>query len=80
MKKSFTRMLSAVMALIALAAASSPPAAAMGTGTAYYVSAAEGDDSNPGTQDAPWQSLAKRSTTVFEPGDTIYLKRGERNE
>jgi len=77
MKKSFTRMLSAVMALSTLAAASSPPAAAMDTGTAYYVSATEGDDSNPGTQNAPWQSLVKLSATVFEPGDTVYLKRGE---
>jgi len=76
MKKGVLSVFSVLLAG-SLAAALAAPALAAGTGTAYYVSAAGGDDGNPGTQGAPWQSLAKLSATVFEPGDTVYLKRGE---
>jgi len=52
------------------------PAFAEASGTDYYVSTL-GNDGNPGTQEAPWRSLAKISETTFGAGDAIHLKRGE---
>ena len=45
----------------------------------YYVSSSSGSDANPGTQTAPWQTLAKvaNSASLFKPGDSILLKRGD---
>jgi len=42
----------------------------------YYVDAVNGDDSNPGTIVSPWQSIGKVDLTAFQPGDSIYFKRG----
>ena len=46
----------------------------------YYVSGA-GSDANPGTEAAPWASLARiraaLDTGVLRRGDTVLLKRGE---
>ena len=53
----------------------SPEAAA--ESNAYYLSSSTGDDNNPGTQQAPWGSLAKINETAFQAGDTIYLMRGD---
>jgi len=44
---------------------------------AYYVDATSGDDTNPGTEASPWQTIAKVNGTTFEPGDHIKFKRGE---
>jgi hypothetical protein len=44
-------------------------------GADYYVSP-RGRDSNPGSQAAPWKSLAKVSQTAFKPGDRILLEGG----
>ena len=43
---------------------------------AYYIDSENGSDSNPGTQAQPWKSLIPLQTTVLNPGDTVYLKRG----
>lgn len=42
----------------------------------YYVSPA-GDDSNPGTQAQPWQSIAKVNGTNFKPGDHVLFEGGK---
>src|SRR6266542_5723375 len=46
---------------------------------AYYVSSSSGSDANAGTQTAPWRTLAKvyNSRSLFKPGDSILLKRGD---
>jgi hypothetical protein len=49
------------------------------SGATYYVSSSSGSDANPGTQTAPWRTLAKidSSRSLFRPGDSILLKRGD---
>lgn len=42
----------------------------------YYIDSVGGSDSNPGTIEQPWQSLIPLQSTVLNPGDTVYLKRG----
>jgi hypothetical protein len=76
MTKKSLRLLLGAAAVLGLLVTAPLPAAAAG-GAAYYVSASGGDDGNPGTESAPWQSLANISATVFDAGDTVYLKRGE---
>ena len=44
--------------------------------TDYYISPT-GDDSNPGTQEKPWQSIAKVNDTDFEPGDRVLFEAGK---
>ncbi len=51
------------------------------TAATYYLDAANGSDSNPGTSAQPWKTLARAydSNTLtpnVEPGDTVYLKDG----
>lgn len=41
----------------------------------YYV-APDGDDSNPGTIDRPWRTLAAVHARDFSPGDVISFRRG----
>ena len=44
----------------------------------YYIDATNGDDLNEGTHiNRPWKTLAKVNNAGFQPGDNIYLKRGE---
>jgi hypothetical protein len=44
----------------------------------YYVDAANGDDANSGdSEGSSWQTMAKVSKQIFQPGDRILLKRGE---
>jgi hypothetical protein len=46
--------------------------------TTYYVSDNSGNDNNNGTSTAtPWKTLAKVSSTNFNPGDIILFKAGE---
>ena len=49
------------------------------SGATYYVSSSSGSDANPGTATAPWRTLAKvsNSQSLFRPGDSILLKRGD---
>ena len=43
----------------------------------YFVDADKGDDKNSGTNpSSPWKSIEKINSTIFEPGDNIYFKRG----
>lgn len=46
------------------------------TGKAYYV-ASDGDDSNDGTQEKPWKSLARVSEAELSLGDAVFFKRGD---
>ncbi len=48
------------------------------TGTGYFVDATQGDDTNPGTRNAPWKTLAKASTATLSSGDALLLKCGEK--
>jgi parallel beta-helix repeat protein len=45
---------------------------------AYYV-APDGDDSNPGTLEQPWRTLAKAAETLVL-GETVYIRQGTYNE
>jgi hypothetical protein len=45
-------------------------------GGRYYVDSVTGNDSSPGTESAPWKSLAKVNRTEFHPGDHILFKSG----
>ncbi len=54
--------------------ASSLPRPACGAG--YYVNAASGNDSNPGTRELPWRSVARVNHARLRPGDTVYFRRG----
>ncbi len=44
-------------------------------GTTYYVSAATGDDSNPGTQASPWKTI-QHAGGIVQPGDTVLVQAG----
>ncbi|MBV8881333.1 MAG: right-handed parallel beta-helix repeat-containing protein [Planctomycetaceae bacterium] len=48
-------------------------------GTAYYVDADAGADSNPGTAEAPWKTLPKvnASQHLLKPGDRVLFRRGQ---
>ncbi len=51
-------------------------ASAQSQGRSFYVDPA-GNDSNSGTSAAsPWRTVAKVNALAFEPGDTVYFKRG----
>ncbi len=45
----------------------------------YYISCSEGDDSNPGTLQAPWRTLEKLhlSWDQVGPGDSVLFSRGD---
>jgi hypothetical protein len=68
--------LSILLAVAGILALMTPAAA---FGTTYYVSSLSGSDASAGTQSAPWKTLAKvyNSRSLFKPGDSILLKRGE---
>ncbi|MBJ6751872.1 beta strand repeat-containing protein [Geomonas anaerohicana] len=44
---------------------------------AYYVDFSLGNDANPGTEGAPWKTLAKVNGSAVGAGDTVLLKRGQ---
>lgn len=46
------------------------------TGTGFYVDRENGSDDNPGTQAAPWRTLAKASSAPLKAGDALLLKCG----
>jgi hypothetical protein len=45
------------------------------TGRCYYISAS-GQDSNPGTKERPWKTIAKIGATNLKPCDTVLLEGG----
>jgi hypothetical protein len=53
-------------------------AASLFAGDAYYLSSSEGNDSNDGSIEYPWQTLAKISSVTLGPGDTVYFRRNDR--
>jgi hypothetical protein len=42
----------------------------------YYVDSVNGSDSNPGTQAAPWKTIAKVNATTLLPGQSVAFKAG----
>ncbi len=48
------------------------------TGSVYYVDPG-GSDSNPGTEDYPWETIQKAADTLVA-GDTVYIKAGTYQE
>jgi hypothetical protein len=44
-------------------------------GPAKFVDGSRGNDSNPGTKEAPWKTLA-HAVGQLQPGDTLYLRGG----
>ena len=50
--------------------------ALVASATDYHV-ANNGSDSNPGTYDEPWQTLAKASSVVLQPGDKVLFRKGD---
>lgn len=55
---------------------STTPTSSVVAGTSYYVDIITGNDSNPGTIDAPWKTLAKASSATLKSGDALLLKCG----
>ena len=47
-----------------------------GVDLGYYVDAAQGNDSHPGTIDKPWRSLARLTAVRLKAGQGIYLRCG----
>lgn len=54
---------------------SAPISTKAASGNTYYV-APNGNDSNPGTIEEPWRTLAPVHARDFLPGDVIHFKRG----
>jgi parallel beta-helix repeat protein len=50
-----------------------------GTRAADYYVGPQGDDSNPGTEEKPWQTIAKAAKTLG-PGDAVYIMNGTYRE
>lgn len=72
-------LVGSVMALGLVSAPAAAPAsgAAAAAGTHYYVDCAAGNDSAAGTSEGTaWRTLAKASSKVFAPGDTLRLRGG----
>lgn len=59
--------------LTALTVMAASPSAPLSGGT-YYV-APNGNDSNPGTESEPWQTIQKAADTL-QPGETVYIRGG----
>ncbi len=66
MRATLTRIIVSALALIA----------SIATAAEFYV-AANGNDSNSGSLERPWRSLAAVSGRAFAPGDTVRFARGE---
>lgn len=45
--------------------------------TTYYLSSTSGNDSNPGTEQKPWQTISKISSQPLSAGDSIFFKKGD---
>ena len=43
----------------------------------YYLSSSEGDDSNDGSVQYPWKTLAKISSVTLSPGDSVHFRRND---
>jgi hypothetical protein len=69
-------------AIIVFTACTSLPGSSEDLGAnSYYIDSQNGDDHNSGTSEkTPWKTLDQVSSMVFQPGDTIYFKRGSSYE
>lgn len=41
-----------------------------------FVDSTNGDDSNPGTKDAPWKTMSRVNREPFLPGDYVFVNKG----
>ena len=66
---------------VAVAHTAAEPGAAEPGATIYFVDGNNpaANDSNPGTESAPWRTIQKAANTVT-PGDTVYVKTGVYDE
>lgn len=55
---------------------STTPTSATVAGTSYHIDIITGNDSNPGTIEAPWKTLTKASSIQLKSGDALLLKCG----
>jgi len=55
------------------------PTGGVANATTYYLDADNGDDSNPGTSSAAWQTLEK-AQSIVQAGDTLILRSGNYGE
>jgi hypothetical protein len=79
--KNSIRLVLFMAALTGLLTACSAMGQILDVGQDYFVDSGSGDDVNSGTSEgSPWQSLDKVASTIFEPGDSIYFKRGSSYE
>jgi len=51
-------------------------ASTSGWAATYYVDSTRGKDGNPGTQSAPWRTVAKVSSSALKAGDVVNFKSG----
>jgi len=62
-----------------LTACTNAPSSSIGQD--YYIDSDSGDDNNSGiNENSPWKTLDKVSGVTFQPGDSIYFKRGSSYE
>lgn len=65
-----------VLMLLALILPTATPTS-FAAGTTYYVDSVAGNDGNAGTApNVPWKTLTPVHARTFQPGDTLYFKRG----
>jgi len=56
-----------------------PPGPSIAPVNRVFFVAPSGDDSNPGTREQPWRTLAKAARTL-KPGDGVFVREGTYNE
>ncbi len=67
-----------VVSLILSIVAALGPSTAYASNSSYYFSSSTGNDSTGnGSISSPWKTLSRISSMTFQPGDTIFLKRGD---
>ncbi len=77
MKKIISTLLSVIM-LLTLTGGLVMSLSSCGKGTAYYISATDGNDENDGlSEKSPWKTFANVNSRLLEPGDKVLLKRGD---
>ncbi len=77
MARDFVRSILALVLLFTLLAAVIPGPYVHAAPTTYYVSSSSGDDTNPGTELAPFKTIAKVNSLNLQPGDRVLFKCGD---
>ena len=71
------RLVSSIfLALFACAISWIAIARAQSRGRSFYIDPLGSDSNSGATPDSPWRSVAKVNALAFQPGDTVYFKRG----